>query len=595
MTRQEKGKEKEIMKRWLSILLVLAMAISLCAFSGMAQAADTDKSYVKIERELLVQKNEWGTSIPYNRIPCGRVFDAVTDYVYDEYGALVSETTSYIHPGKRKPYFGAVFTYNDDRQIVGEKRAQMSYGLTEIRSFEYDERGYCTHWSYEWDTIGSAEADFSYDEAGNLTFVSLRVNGGEEQTMTPVYENGVQVATRHVAPDGGEVEEFFRYDEQGRVSAIEYDAAEPHPTEYLFFVDYPHKEFRYNPYKAGSKHVEILFHYAEDDLITEAEWKVNGQTIDRTRYSYPASKHEEGAVAFSFDSNSRGPFLWGSTSAQDPWDRNYVITTALDNPSFVETSEMRIVGDMPQYVDSVIDYEYDTRNILFEAEFADGGRDVSLEDCYPDLRESYLGTPVPTPDGSKRLIRVEMENHPNIPAVAALAYAEDGSLVGIHTYFDVEGHSEKCRWQEGSEFDEQGRVTYVPPMYGGYHIRYSDDGQSYTMIYSSGYEREIRLEDQQVTDWIKRGPLDYYGNEEVNEDGLLTKRVMHSADGQDYVTEYSYHWESDVYNWKADTEDNTALVTDLGWEVMVFDRNGYLLQYTIPSSIEFNFIYESSE
>ena len=47
MTRQEKGKEKEIMKRWLSILLVLAMAISLCAFGGMAQAADTDKSYVK--------------------------------------------------------------------------------------------------------------------------------------------------------------------------------------------------------------------------------------------------------------------------------------------------------------------------------------------------------------------------------------------------------------------------------------------------------------------------------------------------------------------------------------------------------------------
>ena len=67
--------------------------------------------------------------------------------------------------------------------------------------------------------------------------------------------------------------------------------------------------------------MELLLHYGDDDLITEAEWKVDGKTGDRTRYSYPASKNEEGAIAFSVDSNSNGPFLWGGTLGSDPWDR----------------------------------------------------------------------------------------------------------------------------------------------------------------------------------------------------------------------------------------------------------------------------------
>ena len=116
-----------------------------------------------------------------------------------------------------------------------------------------------------------------------------------------------------------------------------------------------------------------------------------------------------------------------------------------------------------------------------------------------------------------------MVSFPAIPVVAELAYAADGSLAGAETYFDFESFAKRCSWQQDSEFDEQGRVSYVPPMYGDFHIRYADDGQAYTIIYSSGYESEIRLEDSRIQDWVKRGPLDYYDSDEVNEDGLIAE------------------------------------------------------------------------
>ena len=58
---------------------------------------EPEKLYRMEERELLIQKNVQGYTASAD-IPTGRVFDEITDYVYDEYGKPVSETTTYVHP-----------------------------------------------------------------------------------------------------------------------------------------------------------------------------------------------------------------------------------------------------------------------------------------------------------------------------------------------------------------------------------------------------------------------------------------------------------------------------------------------------------------
>ena len=603
-----------------ALLLCLVMLLTLCACGGapaqtpapeaktqtQESKADTpaatpvptpeptpepEKLYVKRGQELLVRKTVFGQGAEA-MIPEGRIFDAVTDYVYDEYGAPVSETTSYVHTSARNRYYAddVEFTYNDAGQIVGESATRSSNGLTKTWDFTYDERGFCTHWFYEWKSIGSAEADFSYDEDGRLSFVSVTVNGEGAQTMTPVYENGVQVATKHVAPDGGEVEQRFLYDDQGRLCAVEYDAAEVHENDSLFITDYPHKEFRYNPYPAGDKHVEIVFTYADDDLITEATWKVDGKTLGVTKYSYPASKNKEGAIAHSQKSDGRGPFLWDSISS-DPWDRDEVITTQWDSPSFVRRSDMTVLGNRPRYVDSVIDYEYEERNVMVEAEPGDVDGSVTLGQLCPQLADTYLGQAVPQPDGSRRLVRVEMQGP--VPTVAELVWREDGSFAGIVSRFDGQAAYRSAAWHEGVQADEQGRLISDPE--SGVSIVWGEDGKSYTYAWGQNEPHEYRLEDSLIQDRIARLSVKHDAWE-YNEDGLPTKIVSRYANGEERVEEYSYFWETGVnnpYDWE---QENCSILKSNNGQydnyAMVFDEHGCLVHLNLPGGSTFSYTYE---
>ena len=550
-----------------------------------------ERLYVRRVQELLVQKRVCGQAAEAD-LPRGRVFDAVTDYVYDAYGAPVSETTRYEHTSLRNEYYSddVEFLYDDAGQIVGETATRPSYGLDRTWRFDYDDQGFCTHWSYSWDTIGSAEADFSYDDDGRLCFASVTVNGEGAQTMTPVYEDGRQVATKHVAPDGGEVEQRFLYDEQGRLCAVEYDAAEAHEQANFFIVDYPHNEFRYNPYKAGDRHVEIVFTYADDDLITEATWKVDGKTLGVTQYSYPASKNEEGAIAHSQKAEGRGPFLWDSIFS-DPWDRYDVLLTKWGSPSFVRRSDMTVLGDRPYYADSVIDYEYEERYVLLEVEPGDVDSAVTLEQLYPALGQTLCGEAVPQPDGTKQLVRVEMAGP--IPTVAEPVFREDGSFAGVVSRFDGQAAYRSAFWHKDVETDEQGRLISDPESKA--RFTWGEDGKSYTYAWDQNDPSEYRLENSLIQDRVKR-LLAKRDSWEYNEDGLPSKTVTRYASGEERTAEYSYSWQSGVkhpYDWKQ--ENCTVLFSNNGsYEspVLIFDEHGYLVYLNLPSSSTFSYTYE---
>ena len=638
-------------KRCLSLLLSLLILVSLCvSVAPSAAADDAEKVYVSKQQELLVRKEERGHGFPYWGDPVpGRSLDKITEYAYDEFGNVTSETVSYVYLPYGVKDEDIAYTYDDQGQILHAEYTETSYagnmakyaydyengricriektgtdyyGLSESSVYEFNEQGYCTYYAYDQEGIGSAKVRYEYDGDGNLTFLAVSVNDGPEQTMTPVYEDGRQVAVKHVAPDGGEVMEYFRYDEQGRLNLIEYDAEEIHRSEYLFIVDLPNEEFRYNEYKPGDQHVTIALNYNDQDLITDAEWRTNGNYVSWTQYSYTIDKDNNNAIGYSIPDGAYGPYLWGSGTSSTNWRNDSKFTTRGGNPSLEYQYELKILGANPRYVKTSINYEYETREIKVEMKptaAAAENAQLAPEDFYPPLAESYLGTPVPTPDGSKRLMRVVMEttDATELPVVARLAYAEDGSFAGAVTSFD--GTGEYDDWQHDAEIrtDDQGRLIYDRDQnrWGdeAFTYTYAEDGQSYIYGIERGEnkrsERVISLADLQIPDLVKKPAVELGRGEtaEYDEEGLPLRIGMYftkDSEGnlEEYIREFSYRWDTGVtarYMSPYTATENATVLTQIYENYgstredtyLVFDEHGYLVAYYPLGIFEISFHY----
>ena len=637
-------------KRCLSLLLSLLILVSICVNAAPSAAADdAEKVYVSKQKELLVRKEEKGHGLPswVSPVP-GRSLDKITEYEYDEFGNVTSETVSYVYLPYGVNDGDITYTYDDQGQVLHAEYTETNwygdetkhtydyengricriertgtdyYGLSETSVYEFNEQGCCTYYAYDRESIGSAVVRYEYDENENLTFLAVSINGGPEQTMTPIYEDGRQVATKHVAPDGGEVMEYFRYDEQGRLNLIEYDAEEIHRSEYLFIVDLPNEEFRYNEYKPGDQHVTIAMNYDDQDLITDAEWRTNGNYVSWTQYSYTIDKDNDNAIGFSIPDGAYGPYFWGGSLSSTNWRDEHKYTTRDGNPSLEYLYELKILGANPRYVRTSIDYEYETRDIKVEMKptaAAAVNAQLAPEDFYPPLAESYLGTPVPTPDGSKRLVRVVMETDATeLPVIARLAYAEDGSFAGAVTAFDGAGEYDDWHHDAETRTDDQGRLVYDRDQnrWGDvtFTYTYAEDGQSYTYGMELGenepYERVISLADLQIPDLVKKpaGELTRGRTAEYDDEGLPLRIGMYftkDSEGnlEEYIREFSYRWDTGVTAWYMSpytaTENATVLKQIYEYygntredPYLVFDEHGYLAAYYPLGIFEISFHY----
>ena len=630
-------------KRFLSLLILISLCISI---APSASAEDVEKVYVSKQQELPVRKVEEGNGLPYWVSPVpGRSLDKITTYEYDEFGNVTSETVSYAYLPNGLKEEDFAYTYDDQGQILHaesriegytgsnysydyengricriEQTGTDYYGLSETSMYEFNELGYCTHYAYDRGNIGSAEVRYEYDSDGNLTFLGVSVDGGPEQTMTPVYEDGRQVATEHVAPDGGEVTEYFRYDEQGRLNLIEYDAAEIHRSEYLFIVDLPKEEFRYNEYKPGDQHITIALNYDDQNLITDAEWCTNGNNVSRTQYSYTIDKDNDNAIGFSIPDDAYGPYFWGGTTASTYWHSDYRSTTPRGNLDREYQYELKILGANPRYVKTATNYEYETRNVKVESNptAATDREQLSPDDFYPDLSENYLDSPVPTPDGSKRLLRVVLETESTeLPVIAELAYAEDGRFAGAVTTFDGTGEYDDWHHDAETRVDEQGRLVYDRDQnrWGNvtFTYTYEEDGQSY--IYGREFdennrsEHVISLADLQIPDMVKKqaGEFARGETEEYYDDGLpfrigVTSRKDEAGNIVEDIREYSYSWETGataMFMSPFNATENATVLKQFceasygtsEWSYLVFDDHGYLVAYYPLGPFELNFHY----
>lgn len=246
---------------------------------------------------------------------------------------------------------------------------------------------------------------------------------------------------------------------------------------------------------------------------------------------------------------------------------------------------------------------------------------LKVEDFYPVLRESYVGTPVPKPNGTKRLARVVMEqNATELPVIAELAYAPDGTLAGVVTSFDATGIYDDWDRDAETKTDDRGRLIYDadPTRWGGvYTYAYAEDGQSYTRTITRAdgtSERTFSLADLQIQDLVKKEPG--YGKPlTYDEEGLVMSAskgyTMDNAGNLVEMTEEypAYHWETGVTTRNSMSTERVVNATVLKRTVvrsygspfdddfLIFDSDGYLVSYVPLTTFDvvYDYFYEEPE
>ena len=215
--------------------------------------------------------------------------------------------------------------------------------------------------------------------------------------------------------------------------------------------------------------------------------------------------------------------------------------------------------------------------------------ELPLSNLYPDLKTSYGGYPCPEPDGTERLVCVNMQcSTDEIIVCTEPEYDEAGSYIGAATRFDGAKSFAANNYDPEIQQDEFGRLIKT----GYWEYDYAEDGRSYTITHiSSGSEREVRLEDRQIADYIKRDQSEYYHNLSgipYNEDGFP---LQDRPDSEKEHGVFDYHYDlfenGQLKAVKRDYNHNGFYIT-----LLEFDEHGYLTQYLSQLNNPFTFTYE---
>ena len=671
------------MKKVLTLLVALAMMLTLCACGGAApaespaggsagtEAADqaAGKNYVEKVREFTVRVTEEGVR-EYLLDEVGPVIHSgqkISEPVYDEYGNETGENVNYIgeltaefleaaenirewgdddpersaefddagapvsvtQPGGMEyNYQGKTFFWNETgifengrltriEQVVdpsfngtADKLGEITFeyhpdgalarqttsawivpGLFSALKFEeplvsvleFDTEGRCTLMREEdvdWDNgvLDLKEYRWTYEGAGGPVALELREGTAPG---TPADWSGAEV-TRTAT---------MAYDEAGRMTSAE-------KTEKGVRTAYA---YSYNgdgvltsvTRTADSGEVRSVYEYDENGGLIADRRTVNGAPAEDVLYTW--QKDEYGINTGTLASGDRALSVIPTSSVTlfAPVKEKGHVTW--ENVCFLTPSAVTLE---PVYLDLSRSYEYDFLTVLVEAEpeapaAAAGAEEAAASDeaaaetadllaaYYPPLNGSYCGIPVPTPDGSQRLVRVHSSDGLNLDVAADVAYNEDGTVAGVTDSFDPVS---SVRYTTQTA-DEQGRLaTYKPMETRTLEYRYGDDPAQYVIVTTDNgnvSEREVKLDYERIPAWIQRIPEARESENQtivLNEDGLVAENTRKSTTGDVF---------SDTYTYTAETYPNGALKAVIqnneeygySWPVIEFDPAGYLITY----------------
>lgn len=223
---------------------------------------------------------------------------------------------------------------------------------------------------------------------------------------------------------------------------------------------------------------------------------------------------------------------------------------------------------------------------------------TSIEDYYPRLNSSYGGYPVPTPDGSMRL--VSLNRNPDSPGMLVVKtdflYDDEGRLTGANSCFDAVASYQYLKlffgWDPESclvEADSQGRVSKVtvnPGKEDEYSTEFTYLNSSAELstfhtktVYADG---SVHERGENVDDYLPQNEISKTQEElspdskfEYDEDGLVIRAELAEwtdLDGKPMIKNYFYQYIAD---------NNGFLECVYGEGRIAFNRHGYLTEYPI--------------
>ena len=578
------------MKKAIALLLMLSMLLALCACGSAAPAAGTDqsgsgaqttgeneaqpeaeseKTFVEKKETLLTRRMEKG--IPdYMFDDTGPLLhegQKITEYTYDEYGAVSAETTRYVDSEtaeflERMDYDDSEVVLDDAGEVLSITRPDdknyTDFSMTTKATFE-DGRVVKIERIHDQSGELAEEVEREFYPNGALKRETIRTRiaplflGGVYKAQTPMEsvweyrEDGrcIHMHTTDINEDY--MQEYtedakWEYNDAGDAVHLAYERSDGFAYSLDMQYDNEHRIVsgsRSSHGASGDGTVEYAFRYDGDGRLVAADRR-SGDTVLNSSYEYDengflTADHGVKAdgtrddVLYTWEKDEYGWYdgtisprggrsvfvSSNGTIFSDETDERGKLTT--DYEYSVEPSLMTLE---PVFVEREVQNEYERRDVLVEADPEELAKAeaaaaepeqqaaASPEDYYPQLSSAYCGVAVPTPSGQERLMRIVVEDMDqyHVHVVTEFHYDEGGKLTEIVDSFDPVG-SYNQYWT-AMKADEQGRLSeYRPSESWGITYVYGDDPDSYTMIRHYGdtsQEQVIRLENELLSTWIKK-------------------------------------------------------------------------------------------
>lgn len=364
------------MKKWIALLLVFAMAISLCACGGFTSGSkddDDDDGGSKNNGLVTAYKISGGTSISYDED--GTVTETVVPTYNDQYQLVGIKTycddvltrelvfarypdqlqkmVSYDKDGKEEYRYeytyddkgnelsnfgyengeqswGYVCTYDADGNLLTQKNYEKGELSTEY-TYTYNEKGLLEQETQKW---GETElrTSYTYDEQGNTLTVTS--SEGDEiwsnDRYENTYENGILVKVKVYNSDD-ELQESIDYDADGnRILYVGYWDGEEYYREESIYEN--GKLVKENSYNDGVLSYEKTITYNEAGQILE---------------EYSRYLSEDGSESKTVNTYNEQGLLTGSKEYHDG---------KLSCESTIEYEAVQVTKEQAQTLNKINDY-----------------------------------------------------------------------------------------------------------------------------------------------------------------------------------------------------------------------------------------------